>query len=77
MTTRSWRALAISALGIVALAAAACAPMPAPATESWTFRADQVTINDSQDEIREPFFGNCIAIRTATTSPTRSTSASA
>ena len=62
MTTRSWRALAISALGVVALAAAACAPMPAPATESWTFRAEQVTINDSQDEIREPFFGFCIAI---------------
>ncbi len=75
MTTRSWRALAISALGIVALAAAACAPMPAPATESWTFRADQVTINDSQDEIGD-VLGHCIAALRPT-SRTRSTSASA
>lgn len=62
MSTRSWRAVAISALGVVAMAAAACAPPPPPATESWTFRATEVTINDSQDEIRDPIFGACIAI---------------
>lgn len=50
MKTRSWRALAISALGVVAMAAAACAPPPAPSSQSWTFRAEQVTINDGQDQ---------------------------
>ena len=34
----------------------------APTTESWTFRANSVTVNDSQDEIRDPFFDLCIAI---------------
>ena len=34
----------------------------APTTESWTFRANSVTVNDSQDEVRDPIFGLCIAI---------------
>ena len=42
--------------------AASCAPAAAPAGESWTFKANSVKINDSQDEIRDPFFGACIAI---------------
>ena len=41
--------------------AASCVPQ-APTTESWTFRANSVTVNDSQDEIRDPFFDLCIAI---------------
>lgn len=58
------RSRLVGLVGILAVmgVAAACAPPPAPATESWTFRATQVTINDSQDEIRDPFFGACIAI---------------
>ena len=48
----------LAVLGI----AAACAPPAPPAVECWTFRADTVVINDSQDEIRDPIFGACIAI---------------
>jgi hypothetical protein len=50
-------------VGILAImgVAASCAPM-APTTESWTFRANSVKVNDSQDEIRDPLFGLCIAI---------------
>jgi hypothetical protein len=57
------RSRLVGVVGILAVmgVAAACAPMP-PASESWTFRATQVTINDSQDEIRDPLFGFCIAI---------------
>ncbi len=54
-------AVAIATLAVVGLAAA-CVPPPPPATESWTFRATQVTINDSQDEVRDPLFGLCLVI---------------
>jgi hypothetical protein len=56
------RSRLVGLVGILAVMgiAAACAPPPAPPTESWTFRANQVTINDSQDEVRDPLFGTCI-----------------
>lgn len=59
--TRSRLAVAVAVLATMGIAAS-CAPPPAPNNETWTFRADSVTINDSQDEIRDPFFGLCIAI---------------
>ena len=59
--TRSRLALAAGMLAIAAMAAA-CVPPAPPANESWSFRANSVTINDSQDEIRDPIFGACIAI---------------
>lgn len=41
--------------------AAACTPQP-PAAESWTFRANSVTVHSSQDEVRDPVFGACISL---------------
>ena len=60
----STRSRLFGVVGILAVLgiAAACAPPAPPAVESWTFRADTVVINDSQDEIRDPIFGACIAI---------------
>lgn len=58
--TRSRLAVVVGILAVMGLAAA-CAPNP-PASESWTFRANSVTVNDSQDELRDPIFGACIAI---------------
>ncbi|MEX0768172.1 MAG: hypothetical protein WD029_06850 [Microthrixaceae bacterium] len=58
---RSITAGIVAVVAVMALAAS-CAPMAAPATESWTFKANSVKINDSQDELRDPFFGACIAI---------------
>jgi hypothetical protein len=63
-TTRSWFAGAVAMIAVAAIAAS-CAPPDTgggtgPAPESWTFRANQVTINDSQDEVR--VFGACVAI---------------
>jgi hypothetical protein len=49
--------------------AAACAPPPAPVSESWTFRASQVTVNDSQDEVRDPIFGACISLNGCSDEP--------
>jgi hypothetical protein len=54
--TRSRLAGVVGILAVMALAAA-CAP-PAPTTESWTFRATQVTVNQSQDAVR--LFGACV-----------------
>ena len=59
--TRS-RLLGVTAVLAFIGLAAACAPPTPPPTQSWTFKADTVTINDSQDEIRDPLFGACIAI---------------
>jgi hypothetical protein len=58
--TRTRLAVVVGILAVMGVAAA-CVP-PAPTAESWTFRANSVTINDSQDEIRDPIFGACIAI---------------
>lgn len=57
--TRSRLALAVAILSVMGLAAA-CAPQP-PSNESWTFRANSVTVNDSQDEVRG-LFGECIPL---------------
>lgn len=54
--TRTRLAAAVAMLAVMGVAAA-CVPPPAPASESWTFRATQVTVNDSQDEVR--VFGAC------------------
>lgn len=59
--TRSLTAGIVAVVAVMALAAS-CAPAAAPAGESWTFKANSVKINDSQDELRDPFFGACIAI---------------
>jgi len=59
--TRSITAGIVAVVAVMALAAS-CAPAAAPASESWTFKANSVKINDSQDEIRDPIFGFCIAI---------------
>ena len=52
--TRSRLAVIVGMLAVTAVAAA-CIPQ-APAPESWTFRANSVTVNDSQDEVRDPLF---------------------
>ncbi|MEI2699945.1 MAG: hypothetical protein V9E94_16995 [Microthrixaceae bacterium] len=57
--TRSRLALAVAILSVMGLAAA-CAPS-APSSQSWTFRANSVTVNDSQDEVRG-LFGECIPL---------------
>ena len=59
--TRTRLAAVVGVLAVMAVAAA-CAPPPAPVSESWTFRASQVTVNDSQDEVRDPIFGACISL---------------
>ncbi len=59
--TRSLTAGIVAVVAVMALAAS-CAPAAAPEGESWTFKANSVKINDSQDELRDPFFGACIAI---------------
>ena len=59
--TRSLTAGIVAVVAVMALAAS-CAPAAAPAGESWTFKANSVKINDSQDELRDPIFGACIAI---------------
>ncbi|CAB5068165.1 MAG: hypothetical protein F2942_07490 [Actinobacteria bacterium] len=59
--TRSLTAGIVAVVAVMALAAS-CTPAAAPAGESWTFKANSVKINDSQDELRDPFFGACIAI---------------
>jgi hypothetical protein len=49
--------------GIVAstaLLATACPPPASSTPVTWTFKATQVTVNDSQDEVRDPIFGTCI-----------------
>jgi len=53
-------ALIVGAMAALALIAAACVPPTAPATDTWEFKATQVTVNDAQDEIR--LFGACVAI---------------
>lgn len=58
--TRTRLAAVVGVLAVMGMAAA-CAPPPAPVSESWTFRASQVTVNDSQDEVRDPIFGTCIS----------------
>ncbi len=58
--TRTRLAAVVGILAVMGVAAS-CVP-PAPTAESWTFRANSVTVNDSQDEIRDPLFGLCIAI---------------
>lgn len=47
--TRSWMVAAVGMLAVMGLAAS-CAPPPAPAAQTWTFRGTQVTVNKSQDE---------------------------
>ena len=54
--TRTRLAAVVGVLAVMGVAAA-CVPPPTPANESWTFRATQVTVNDSQDEVR--VFGAC------------------
>ena len=44
-------ALIVGAMAALALIAAACVPPTAPATDTWEFKATQVTVNDSQDEV--------------------------
>lgn len=58
--TRSRLAAVVGILAVMGVAAS-CVP-PAPTAESWTFRANSVTVNDSQDEVRDPLFELCIAI---------------
>lgn len=55
-------ALIVGAMAALALVAAACTPPPVSSTQTWEFKATQVTNVDSQDEIRDPIFGACIAI---------------
>lgn len=51
-------ALLVAAVSALALVAAAC--VPPTASDSWEFKATNVTVDDAQDEIR--LFGACIAI---------------
>lgn len=58
--TRTRLALVVGMLAVAAIAAS-CAPMPGSGTQNWTFRANSVTVNDSQDAVRDPIFGACIS----------------
>jgi len=63
--TRSWLAGGIAMLAVMGVAAS-CAPT-APgggggiATKDWAFKGTSVTVNSSQDEVRDPIFGTCIS----------------
>ncbi|CAN5467280.1 hypothetical protein BH10ACT3_BH10ACT3_12520 [soil metagenome] len=63
MKTRSWLAGAVALLAVMGVAAS-CAPT-APdgsiATKNWTFKANSVKVNSSQDAVYDPIFGACIS----------------
>lgn len=61
-TTKRARAALVGLVAVMAVVAASCVPPPPPAPIDWSFRATSMTVNDSQDEIRDPIFGACIAI---------------
>ncbi|MCP4435472.1 MAG: hypothetical protein GY812_08255 [Actinomycetia bacterium] len=52
----------VSLFAAIGLIAAACAPPAAPPAQTWEVSATKVVNVDSQDEIRDPVFGWCIAI---------------
>lgn len=49
-------------LATTAMIATACPPPASSTPVNWTFRATQVTVNSSQDEVRDPIFGACISL---------------
>lgn len=53
-------ALVVAAVSALALVAAACTPPSS--SDKWEFKATKVTINDSQDEVRDPIFGWCVSL---------------
>ena len=44
------------------LLATACPPPASSTPVNWAFKATSVTVNDSQDEVRDPIFGACISL---------------
>jgi hypothetical protein len=58
--TRTRLALAVGILAVMGIAAS-CVPQ-APTAQSWTFRANSVTVNDSQDAVYDPLFGLCVSL---------------
>lgn len=51
-----------------ALLATACPP-PSAGAVNWSFRASQVRVNSSQDEVRDPVFDLCISFSGCTDEP--------
>lgn len=49
-------------LASTSLLATACPPPASSTPVNWAFKATQVTVNSSQDEIRDPIFGACISL---------------
>lgn len=49
-------------LAATAMLATACPPPASANPVTWTFKATQVTVNSSQDEVRDPIFGACISL---------------
>ncbi|MFN8052365.1 MAG: hypothetical protein U0Q22_13045 [Acidimicrobiales bacterium] len=48
-------------LAATSLLATACPPPASSTPVNWAFKATQVTVNSSQDEVRDPIFGACIS----------------
>lgn len=62
--TRSRLVAAFAIFAVLGLTAA-CAPSApggGPAPINWSFKGTSITVVDSQDEVRDPLFGLCIAI---------------
>jgi len=64
LRNRSARLALVGIMSVLGLTAAACAPSASPggppAPINWSFKANSMTVNDSQDEVR--IFGACVAI---------------
>ncbi|MEZ5321853.1 MAG: hypothetical protein R2698_07245 [Microthrixaceae bacterium] len=55
------RGVLVGVLATTSLLATACPAQP-PESVNFAFKATQVTVNSSQDEIRDPIFGTCISL---------------
>lgn len=58
-----------SMLILTSVLATACPPPTPPAAVNWSFQAASVTVNESQDEVRDPIFGACISLTGCTDEP--------
>ncbi|RTL07554.1 MAG: hypothetical protein EKK62_11000 [Acidimicrobiia bacterium] len=74
MKTRTARLALVGLVAAFATVAAACAPdapppWEPPAPVNWSFKGTNITVNQSQDEVRDPIFGTCISLTGCTDEP--------
>ena len=62
MRKHTTRAAFAGLLAGTAMLATACPPAASTTPVNWSFKATQVTVNSSQDEVRDPIFGACISL---------------